>query len=102
VLQDLEAAVGLQRAASTLGEVWHLARLGRGKVLVVEEGYHRPARLNEWEQLDLNVEDPTAPGVLDDAVDEVIETVLAKGGEVVFVEDGELAFHDRISLILRY
>jgi hypothetical protein len=28
--------------------------------------------------------------------------VLAKGGQVVFVEDGELAFHERIALILRY
>jgi len=102
VLQDLEAALGLRRAASTLGEVWHLAGLGRGKVLVVEEGYHQPARVNEWGQLNLNVDDPTAPGVLDDAVDEVITTVLDKGGQVVFVEDGELAFHNRIALILRY
>ena len=87
---------------STLGEVWHLAGLGRGKVLVVEEGFHQPARLNEWGQLDLNVDDPTAPDVMDDAVDEVITTVLGKGGQVVFVEDGELAFHNRIALLLRY
>jgi len=102
VLQDLDAAVGLHRAASTLSEVWHLAGLGRGKVLVVEEGFHQPARLNKWGQLDLNVDDPTAPDVMDDAVDEVITTVLGKGGRVVFVEDGELALHDRIALILRY
>jgi hypothetical protein len=102
VLQDLETALGLHRAASTLGEVWHLAGLGRGKVLVVEEGYHQPARLNKFGQLDLNVDDHTAPDVLDDAVDEIITTVLAKGGQVVFVEDGELAIHDRIALILRY
>jgi hypothetical protein len=102
VLKHLEAAVGLRRAASTLGEVWHLAGLGRGQVLVVEEGYHQPARLNQWGQLDLNVEDPTAPDVMDDAVDEVITSVLGKGGQVVFVEDGELAFHNRIALILRY
>jgi hypothetical protein len=102
VLQHLDAAVGLRRAASTLAEVWHLAALGRGKVLVVEEGYHQPARVDERGQLNLNVDDPNAPDVMDDAVDEVITTVLAKGGEVVFVEDGELAIHDRIALILRY
>src|SRR5262245_14633850 len=102
VLQQLEVAVGLRRAASTLAEVWHLAGLGRGKVLVVEEGYHRPARVTGHGQLDLNVDDPTAPDVMDDAVDEVITTVLAKGGQVVFVENGELAQHDRIALILRY
>src|SRR5262245_46209490 len=102
VLRHLEAAVGQRRAASTLAEVWHLAGLGRGQVLVVEEGYHQPARVNEQGQLNLNVDDPTAPDVMDDAVDEVITMVLGKGGQVVFVEDGELALHDRIALILRY
>src|SRR5262245_3489115 len=102
VLQQLDAAAGLHRAASTLAEVWHLAGLGRGKVLVVEEGYHQPARVNESGQLNLNVDDPTAPDVMDDAVDEVITTVLGKGGQVVFVEDGKLARHDRIAMILRY
>src|SRR5262245_41019930 len=102
VLRHLEAAVRLNRAAPTLGEVWHLAGLGRGQVLVVEEGYHQPARLNEWGQLNLNVDDPTAPDIMDDAVDEVITTVLAKGGQVVFVEDGDLALHDRIAMVLRY
>jgi len=102
VLQHLETAAGQHRVGSTLGEVWHLAGLGRGKVLVVEEGFHQPARLNEWGQLDLNVDDPTAPDVMDDAVDEVITTVLGKGGQVVFVEDGELALHNRIALLLRY
>jgi hypothetical protein len=94
--------MGQRRAASTLGEVWHLAGLGRGKVLVVEEGYHQPARVNQWGHLDLKIDDPTAPDVMDDAVDEAITTVLAKGGQVVFVEDGELAFHHRIALILRH
>ena len=102
VLQHLEAAAGPLRVGSTLGEVWHLAGLGQGKVLVVEEGFHQPARINEWGQLDLNVDDPTAPDVMDDAVDEVIATVLDKGGQVVFVGDGELALHNRIALLLRY
>jgi len=102
VLNYLEAAMGLHQAVSTLAEVWHLAGLGRGKILVVEEGYHQPARVNQWGQLDLNVDNPTAPDVMDDAVDEVITKVLGKGGQVVFVEDGALSFHDRIALILRY
>lgn len=102
VLDDLEAAVGQHRAASTLGLVWRLASEGRGSVLVVEEGYHEPGRLDERGQLNLRVDNPAAPGVMDDAVDEVIEMVLDKGGRVVFVEDGELGMHDRIALILRY
>jgi release factor family 3 len=102
VLDQLETAAGQQRAASTLGEVWRHARLGRGSLLIVEEGYHEPARITDIGLLDLEVSDPKAPDVLDDAVDEAITTVLTKGGRVVFVEDGELALHGRIALILRY
>jgi len=47
-------------------------------------------------------EDASAPGVIDDAVDEVIEEVMVKGGGVVFVDDGALEQHRRIALILRY
>ena len=47
-------------------------------------------------------EDASAPGVIDDAVDEVIEEVMAKGGGVAFVDDGALAQYQRIALILRY
>lgn len=102
VLQQLETAVGQHRAASTLSQVWRLAQEGRGELLVVEDGYHEPGRIDASGLLTLQVDDPTAPDVLDDAVDEVITTVLAKGGRVVFVEDGELALHDRIAMLLRY
>ena len=47
-------------------------------------------------------QEATAPGVIDDAVDEVIEEVTAKGGSVVFVDNGALAQHQRVALILRY
>ena len=45
---------------------------------------------------------PTAPGVIDDAVDDIIETVLSKQGRVVFTADGQLSTHQQIALILRY
>jgi hypothetical protein len=101
-LERLATAVGQHRAASALADVWREASYGRGDVLLVEEGFHHPARVNRMGLLDLQVDDPTAPDVLDDAVDEVITTVLTKGGRVVFVNDGELAQHSRIALILRY
>lgn len=102
VLDRLGTAVGAQRSSSTLGEVWRDTKIGRGDTLVVEDGYHQAARINDMGLLDLNVDDPNAPDVLDDAVDEVVTAVLEKGGDVVFVEDGELAQHGRIALILRY
>jgi hypothetical protein len=101
-LERLGTAVGGQRSASTLGEVWRMAHEGRGDQLLVEEDYHTPARVDESGLHLTLVDDPTPPDVIDDAVDDVIETVLAKGGEVVFVDNGALTKHGRIALILRY
>lgn len=103
IFGDLNAAVGAQRSSSTLYEVWRFAQEGRGATLVVEEGYHEPAVLDERGMLRPPQEGADAgPRHLDDAVDEVIATVLTKGGRVVFVDDGTLAAHSRIALILRY
>jgi hypothetical protein len=46
--------------------------------------------------------DAAAPDVVDDLVDETIETVLAQGGRVVLVPDGSLSVYERICLTLRY
>jgi hypothetical protein len=102
VLEEVAAATGQHRLASTLSEVWHLVRLGRGDLVVVEEGYHQPARIDERGELDFHIDDPAAPEVLDDAVDEVITQAIDRGGRVAFVKDGDLSIHDRIALVLRY
>jgi hypothetical protein len=34
--------------------------------------------------------------------DELVETVIAKGGQVIFADDGTLTRHQRIALIMRY
>ncbi len=102
IFTQLNAAVGGQRCASTLGEVWRNARMGRGKILVVEQGYHEAAALDETGFHLQPAAEGNGPTLLDDAVDEVIEVVLSKGGQVVFVDDGTLAAHSRIALILRY
>lgn len=102
ILRELEVAVGGQRSASTLGEVWRFAREGRVATLLVEEDYHQPALVDE-SGLRLNlIDEPTAPDALDDAVDEVIATVIEHGGRVAFVPNGALRAHQQIAAILRY
>jgi hypothetical protein len=97
----LDAAVGAQRSASGLGEAWRRAEEGRGALLLVEEDYHQAARLDASGQLHLvDADDPSA--TMTDAVDDLIELVLARQGEVVFVDDGTLAQHERVALTLRY
>jgi hypothetical protein len=100
--EELGTAVSQQRVASTVGEVWRKANEGRGRLLLVEEDFHTPGRLDETGVHLLSADDLTAPGVIDDAVDEIVETVLSKGGRVVFMQNGELADFQRIALILRY
>ncbi|MGH2413272.1 MAG: hypothetical protein ACRDEA_06200 [Microcystaceae cyanobacterium] len=100
-LQELDGAVNAQRVVSTIGEAWRLAQEGRGKLLLVEKNYHVPAILTEDGRFEL-VDRPGGTEVMDDAVDEIIEIVLAKGGDVAIVDDEALSIHQRIALILRY
>jgi len=104
-VREVEDAFGARRLASGLDEAWQTAKAGQGLQLVVEENYRQPAIVHRegWE-LELVSEEDAGTGAahLDDAVDELIEMVLDKGGEVVFVEDGALANYGRVALILRY
>jgi hypothetical protein len=102
VLSELDKAIGERKSASTIGEVWRLAKEGRGHLLLVEEDFHFPAKVDGTGNHLTPADDVTAPDVMDDAVDEIIETVLSKQGRVVFLENGQLETHQRIALILRY
>ena len=81
--------------------VWLAARAERPEMLAVEEGLFYPARLSADGDLLTPASDVDHPEVLDDAVDEVIETVLHRGGWIALVEDGALADWDRIVLTTR-
>lgn len=104
-IAELDKAFGAKKASSGVQEVYQLARQGRGRILLVEEGYYQPAdvQIDDMDQahLDLDV-DPQAPGIVDDLVDEIAEQVVAHDGEVVFVDDGTLSDHGHIAMVLRY
>jgi hypothetical protein len=101
-LEELAQAVGSGRSASGLEPVWRAAHEGRGAVLLVETDYRERATRTEDGQ-GIRVGGSESGGaVMDDAVDEIVEVVLARGGEVAFVPAGSLDEHQRIALILRY
>ena len=87
------------RAVAGLAAAWEAIDQSDPDLLVVERTHEAAARLSE-SGLDL-VEDPEELGVLDDAVDELIEAALARGAEVVTVPDGALARHGHLVLALR-
>ncbi len=99
--ETLSRAVGAHRAASGMEDVWPLAQQGRGDVLLVEEDFHYPARLDPSGRFLKPADNPAAPGVLDDAVEELVTTVLTKGGRAVFMDPDTLAQHQRVAMVLR-
>ena len=101
-LRELDGAIGKHRAAFGVEEVWSLANEGRGALLIADEHYEFPARIDTDTGLLEAAEDVAHPDVVDDVVDEIIEIVLAKGGRVAMVSDGTLRDHGRIAMTLRH
>jgi hypothetical protein len=101
-LAELSQAQGERKLAFGIAETWQLAHEGRGRLLIVEENFHYPLNSDETDLRPLPAQYPSAPSMIPDAVDELIETVLSKQGEVVFVEESQLESHQHIALVLRY
>lgn len=97
-LSELERAVGDGNASSGLHQVWREVHRRRPALLLVEAGLEQPAIIDPDGALAVT-EDATAPGVVDDIVDEIIELVLAGGGRVEIATDGTLALHQGIALV---
>jgi hypothetical protein len=99
-IAELVEAIGPGRALVGIKAAWNAARAGRARILLVEDDFVYPAR-----EVDDTLEpagDAARPGVIDDAVDELIDMVLDANGEVVVVESGELGIHGPVALLLRY
>lgn len=100
-LVRLGEAVSANRHASGIDQVWRAAFDNRCQTLLVETDFVYPAdRSPEGDRL--LPYSGQGPAALDDAVDEVIEKVIAGGGAVFFYDPGVLDLHQRIAAILRY
>lgn len=101
-LSELQVAVGGKRVVATVADVWRVAHEGRGQHLLVEREFVYPAHVDASGMQVTAATDATAPDVHDDAVDEIITQVMATGGQVTFVNPGDLQAHQHIALITRY
>jgi hypothetical protein len=97
----LKEAVSVNRHASGIIQVWRAAFEKRCQILLVEADFEYPADVDET-GASLAPYTGRGSAALDDAVDDVIEKVLADGGEVFFYEPGVLDLHQRIAAVLRY
>ncbi len=100
-LDLLDKRVGARQAVSGMADTWLAARTGRPEMLAVEQGLFYPARVTDDGDLLVPATDVEHPEVIDDAVDELIELVLERGGWVALVDDGALAAHAGVALTLR-
>lgn len=95
-LDTVRSRLAHGRAVAGLAEAWDAMRYAAPEVLVVEHSHAPAARLTD-SGLEL-VQDSETPGILDDAVDELIEAALDRGAHVVTVPDGALAREGRVML----
>lgn len=102
VFDELGEAIGAQKYAAGMDEVWTLAHEGRGATLLVEEDFHYAGKVDANGQLRPDVEGAGDADSVCDAVDHLIEAVLDQSGRVVFVDSGSLETQEHIALILRY
>lgn len=94
----LEQRTGQDRALYGIDTAWLAARWERPEMLIVEEGFFYPARVSADGDGLVPAADADHPDVLDDAVDELIETVLLRGGWVALAADGAIPQQARIAL----
>ncbi|WP_353945577.1 chemotaxis protein [Streptomyces sp. HUAS MG91] len=98
-LEGLDRARGGHTYAAGVDEVWQKASDARIHRLVVEENFRTTVRAGEGHL------EPAADDDLDavhDIVDEIVESALETGAEVVFVPDGTLAEAGHIAAVLRF
>lgn len=100
-LDHIESRARTGRVLRDIDSAWLAARWERPEMLAVEEHYYYPARLDATGDTLVPANDVDHPDVIDDAVDELIEMVLSRGGWIALVEQGELPDDTHLALTLR-
>lgn len=84
--------------ASGIEAAWQCARRGQAVMLVVEQSYSVPGRVG-GHPMDPQDYEPADPTHVHDLVDDLVEEVIRRGGQVALVDDGALTNHHRVALV---
>jgi hypothetical protein len=95
--QQLKIARGDNKLITGIRNVWMRANLKHKQLLIVEKAFYCPALITEKGETVFADDNKGNVMIAKDAVDDVIEKVLANGGDVEFVDD--LRDHNRIALM---
>ncbi|MBK9732490.1 MAG: hypothetical protein IPO83_14645 [Chitinophagaceae bacterium] len=103
VLNLLQEASGKKKLAEGIRDVWEEASNHNGRLLVVEKNYTFAAYQGSSATVIGNAADLSVnAGNIKDAVDGIIEMVLANGGEIEFAEKDSLKEYRHIALVKFY
>lgn len=102
MLREFTEKTGVGMGVPGIQDSWSAAHEGKALKLLVEKDYRQAGFVTGNErQLHLRPSKNTTR-IVTDAVDDVIETVLEKNGEVYFFDNGALQDFNRIAVISRY
>ena len=103
LLMNLQEDIGKQLAVDGIRNVWKAAKDGKGRVLLLEKDYQVMAYHDPVDDSQISLTPSVKPyNIILDAADDIIEIVKEKGGDVVILENGELANFNNIAMLLRY
>lgn len=103
LMHKIDEAAGKKKLAAGMKEVWRDAMQNKGQLLVVEKNFIYAAHRGGIEDVLYEVTGSTNQvSFIKDAVDDVLEKVLANGGDVEFVDEGFLENYHHIALINFY
>ncbi len=104
-IAELRAAVSAGKVITDLSDIWEMANQGRAKTIFVKKRTFQRAIIEENKVIpvDENFESTDNKYITDDIYDEIIEIVLEKGGDAVFLEPELMNdINSNIALVLRY
>lgn len=102
LLEDFKEKVGEHLGISGIHQVWKAVKEGKALKLLVEKDFRKPGFVNK-DGYQLYLQPPkTVHRIITDAVDDIIEMVLEKNGQVYFMDKDMLKDYEHIALITRY
>lgn len=103
LISDFREKVGSGRGVSGVQEIWTSVSEGKGMKLVVEKDFKLMGFTTAENEQFLTLRPTKTEHVtMPDAIDEIIEMTLDKGGEVFFADNGQLSEFGGMILITRY
>lgn len=100
---EMEKAADDGMLATGIINVWNQVARHKGQLLIVEKNYLFTAWKSGNDEIISKPEEPYNKfSCIKDGVDDLIEKVLKDGGDVEFVDDGELKEYNHIALIQYY